>query len=448
MKALILKQALSLMPFFPLFSQADSAFWTVTSRYQIQQAVETYTFDSSEDLYTYSATRTISSGITPTATPVSTSIYADNVVETTILFYTPGAVAESDLEPISFATGSTRTYYEFLMPIVYTAPATCSSNFAYTTTSDIYIPSGVKDQLRPTSIETGKPDFLYGATYVTETWYLTEGATPHETSADYIYENYIESCVTPDSFHYGDGSKYDDDDDDDYYDDAEDDDDDEYRGGYTYRTRRYCYAFCTPYKTLIIIIATILPTLFVLGFLESWLWFRRLMIGRSALRMGTISWVCMSLWVLCITRKQGARGTEDQKVLQEKWRNTPAGTKFKLWLKWGFRHTYPSEILGKFTPATTENDSEGGSATAAGPAPMQQQYGQVAPPPPVYMAQPGVASDPPQYYDVTKDGVSVTTQQVPPTSQEAWAQSGQPQQGPLPGHPSTTPTLPGPPNAP
>lgn len=446
MKALISQQATWFVPFFHLFAQAEGLFWTVTSRYEVQQAVETYTFGSYEEPVTYSTTRTISASVTPTATPLSTATYPNrrDDVETVMLFYSPGAVAESDLEPTYFRTATTTdatlTWTSFLMPIVYTAPATCSSDFTFTTSTDVYVPSEVQDQLKPTSIETGKSDSPYGTPYFTEIWYLTEGAAPHTTSLDYIYQYYIEYCTKPYSYNYRGGSKY--------YDDDDDDDDDGW--GYTYKT--YCYGYCTSFKTWIIIIATLIPTLFVFGFLESWFWFRRLMTGRSALRMGTVCWVCISFWVLCFTKKQGARSSEDQKMLQEHWKNTSNGTAFKLWLKWGFRHTYPKEILGQFTPATTDIDSQGGAGTGAGEAQMQQQYGQVAPPPPVYMAQSGVVSDHPQYYSATKDGVGVTTEQTHayghgtsaqssyPVQSQTLLQPGQPQQGSLPDQLSTTNT--------
>jgi hypothetical protein len=96
----------------------------------------------------------------------------------------------------------------------------------------------------------------------------------------------------------------------------------------------------------------VIPALFLLGFLESWFWFRRLMMGKSAMRFGTVSWVLISLWVLCFTRMQDARSTEDQKLLHEKWKNMKSGAAFKAWWKWGFRHAYPVEHLGQYSKQT------------------------------------------------------------------------------------------------
>lgn len=112
--------------------------------------------------------------------------------------------------------------------------------------------------------------------------------------------------------------------------------------------RRSVYG-CITLKNLIIILATVIPSLFLLGFVESYFWFRRLMHGQRALRVGTVCWVCISVWVLCFTRVSPSRGCgpEETDVLKMQWAVLSGGQRLKLWLKWGFRHKYPVELLGE-----------------------------------------------------------------------------------------------------
>ncbi|KAI4712266.1 hypothetical protein J4E89_002532 [Alternaria sp. Ai002NY15] len=157
--------------------------------------------------------------------------------------------------------------------------------------------------------------------------------------------------------------------------------------------------------TWIIIIACIIPGLFLLGFLESWFWFRRLMLGKSAMRFGTVCWILMSLWVLCFTRMQDRRSAEDQKMLAERWKNMGSGAAFKAWWKWGFRHRYPEELLGQFSKTTVGFVQPGQPlypTMAQTPGAAQPMVpGQVyyyGPPPPGWVMSPNGGFVPPQGY--------------------------------------------------
>lgn len=257
-----------------------------------------------------------------------------------------------------------------------------------TTTASVSIPTQVTAQISPSSTEAGTTTDSYGSVvYKYETWYLTAGAAPFHSSSDYYYEYYIASCSTPppsrstgSSSGSGSGrsSSYDDD----------------------------CYYYCGSYlRTYIIVIASVIPALFLLGFLESWFWFRRLMMGRSAMRFGTISWVLISLWILCFTRMQDRRSKEDQKLLAEKWKNMGSGAAFKAWWKWGFRHKYPEELLGQFSKTTVGIVPPGQLLhpeisqipAAGGPAAPGQVY-YYGPPPPGWVQGPNGAFVPPQGY--------------------------------------------------
>ncbi|KAF9697736.1 hypothetical protein EKO04_004161 [Ascochyta lentis] len=366
------------------YSSKTSLFWTATVRYQDWVSTSTYTRYSGEiTTYLDTYSRTIKPTVTPTATPTYTSTYSSRYDDVVIieLYYPENAVAESDFVPTSTwdvyasstATASTQTTYSttaYFMPVTMTAPSSCPTVFTVATQASItYIPSIVADQLKPTSTEVSTSTYR---SYIAEysSWYLTAGAAPFTSTDDYYYSYYIASCTPPPAQYTsgtrnsgGGGSS------------SGSDDDDSWTG---YRT---CYfGGCTSLKTWIIIIATVLPGIFLLGFLESWFWYTRLMKGKSALRCGTVCWVLLSLLVLCFTRMQDARSTEDRKLLQQKWKEMPAGQKFKNW-SWGFRRRYPVPLLGQYSGQTVGIVPEG---QPLHPAMAQAPPGQVfyyGPPP-------------------------------------------------------------------
>jgi hypothetical protein len=163
------------------------------------------------------------------------------------------------------------------------------------------------------------------------------------------------------------------------------------------------------------------------------------MMGKSAMRFGTVCWVLISLWVMCFTRMQDRRSVEDQKLLAEKWKNMGSGAAFKAWWKWGFRHRYPEELLGQFSmttvgivppgqplnpamaqaPGAFQPGAPGGGALQPVPgAPGQVYY--YGPPPPGWVQAPNGGFIPPQGYtypppqqvgyygDMAKDGTVVS----------------------------------------
>ncbi|TGZ82327.1 hypothetical protein EX30DRAFT_370981 [Ascodesmis nigricans] len=107
------------------------------------------------------------------------------------------------------------------------------------------------------------------------------------------------------------------------------------------------YGHRTKLKTFVIAICAIIGCLLLFGFVENYLWFRRMMIGKSALRLGTVSWVLISLWGICLIRKSRNRTPDQQKILRQRWNAMGGGEKWNLWWKWGFRWRYPEALLGK-----------------------------------------------------------------------------------------------------
>jgi len=389
--------------FEPSSTTPVSVFWTATTR-----LIDVYSLD----LYTYRGgsvttdsllrTRTIRSDVTPTASPTysstSTGSYESDV-EQVFLYYPTGAAAESDLVPdtrtaLTRTAAYTSTEYDYSMAVIMTAPSTCSSKFTITSVASVYVPSAARALVKPTSIETGRPESdRYGRVTMSETWHLSDGSAPYHTSLDHNYRYYIQSCRTPpipyrtrtasatatsrggtnDKESSSSGSRGD---------------------AKVPNCYWNSYGCIFPVMTIVIIVASIVGGLFLLGFLESWLWFRRLMLGRSAMRFGTICWILISLWVLCATRMQDRRTPEDRELLAAKWKEMKAGAKLKAWLKYGFRHRYPEEYLGQYSrmtvgivppgeplhPQMPTGMLPGGKATYSTPPSAPAPYSQGVPP--------------------------------------------------------------------
>ena len=387
-------------------------FWTATLRLQDWTSISTYTrYSGATATYREKSVRTIKPTVTPTATPTFTSTYSLRYEDVAVieLYYPENAVPESEFVPTSTygnydSTTSSDTMKpttysstQYFMPVTMTAPSSCSRPFTVATQASItYIPTIITDQLKPTSTDVSTSSYN---SFIIEyaNWYLPAGAAPFTSTNDFYYSYYIASCTPPPASSTGGtrsssggGSSSDE----------------------SWTDYNVCYfGGCTTLKTWIIIICTVLPGIFLLGFLESWFWYTRLMKGKSAVRCGTVCWVLLSLWVLCFIRMQDARSKEDQALLQQKWKDMPAGQKFKNW-SWGFKRRYPVPLLGQFSKQTVGIVPEG---QPLHPAMAQAPQGQVfyyGPPPP---GAPGYPM-PPQGYpkpvvyhaaDVPKGGVVV-----------------------------------------
>jgi hypothetical protein len=452
------------------YTSVGPAFWTVSSRYVESASYSPYTrYDGAVTTYTDTTYRTVKSTVTPTATPMSISTvarYYYEDVDTVYAFYPTGVIAETDLEPeydyyASTTSSTSSTAYTsiyFSMPVTMTAPASCPTPFTVTTSASVDVPSEVTHLVTPTSSEVGSSSTIdrYGDVYMTATWWLSEGAAPWTSTSDYYYNAYVASCSTPPASYTGSGSGG-------GSGSSGSNDADDSSGSSDRYCRYYSYYGCgTPLRTWIIIIATVIPGLFLLGFLESWFWFRRLMMGKSAMRFGTVCWILISLWLLCFTRMQDRRSPDDQKLLAEKWKNMKSSSAFKAWWKWGFRHRYPEEHLGQYSrqtvgivptgeplhPAMVQTPHGGPGVAVAGSLQPVSKPGQIyyyGPPPPGWVPGPDGYFVPPQGYqyppaqqagyygDLAKDTSVVSTSPVSTLGPQATVSSIYPQ-APQPVH--------------
>ena len=117
-----------------------------------------------------------------------------------------------------------------------------------------------------------------------------------------------------------------------------------------YSASTFCSALtgCVAKATWIIVVATLLPTMFVLGLVENYFWFRRLTLGRWTLRLGTVCWCLGSLWCVLLTHNVRARSKEDQVLLRQFWASLGWRARIWVWLRWGFQHRYPVEKIGSW----------------------------------------------------------------------------------------------------
>ncbi|KAK0672605.1 hypothetical protein QBC41DRAFT_216882 [Cercophora samala] len=113
----------------------------------------------------------------------------------------------------------------------------------------------------------------------------------------------------------------------------------------------YTYAGkCSTIELWKIIIAAVIPFIFLLGFAESFFWFRRLMLGKTCLRMGTVCWILISVVAILFTIIEKKRSPEHQAEFREQWKKMSVTTKIKLWGQFGFRQRYPVDWLGARKP--------------------------------------------------------------------------------------------------
>ncbi|KAL2018119.1 hypothetical protein VTK56DRAFT_1249 [Thermocarpiscus australiensis] len=328
-----------LVALFTQLQPALASFWTVTSYYVVTETTSTMF----GDLYTYTSTMTVKPTVTPTATPTSSRTSTDDYydVEVVSLYLPGGSVPESDLVPYTTDDYTAGAFTDYAVPVTYTAPSSCPTPFSVVTYTDVDIPYQVTEHISVVSTATSVRTVTSSNTEFTwYTMFVDRTAVPSSMlnpTSDFYYSYYILNCRNPTATgaaylgptytpHSGGGSS-----------DGSDDDDWE-----------VCAALtgCVAVATWVIVVATILPTIFVLGFVESYCWFRRMMLGKSALRLGTVCWCALSLWLVLLTRRQPARSPQDQALLKQYWATLGAGTRIKLWFKWGFRWKYPVELIG------------------------------------------------------------------------------------------------------
>ncbi|TGZ78309.1 hypothetical protein EX30DRAFT_343367 [Ascodesmis nigricans] len=327
------------VPYTTLTSSSFSAFRTFVAYDPIIRSLVPYT-TLTVDIYTYSVHFTATLASSPaSATPFSThtaTVYWDSYL-TWITYHfssedvpTPWVTIPSTTSKNDYLTST--VWYE---QTVLTAPSYCSSTaWTHTTSGEVEIPQEVHYQLTPITTITSTYTLRYKTTKLTSTYLtfvLTPSAVVHPPTTTTTTWPPTDPCrsPTPTSF----------------------------------SSRLPEPPF---HRNVAIGVCTAIALLLVLGFLENYYWFVRLMTGRWALRLGTVSWCLSTVVGVCLTRISRSRTPEQQRVLAQRWNEIPGTQKWRLWWMWGFRWKYPAEILGNMD----------------GPAPAVGVVYQ--PPPPMY----------------------------------------------------------------
>lgn len=311
-----------------------------------------------------------------------------------------------------------------------------------------------------TTISTYRDDYYEEAyEYTLITAYLSQNALTLSGDAvtdHYYYQYYVADCSDPnsdyDDYYWPTESETDPFPTDNGFGGGNDDDDDDQDAAAGRFGIEECTSLmsCGWLSTALIVIAAVLPAIFLLGFLESYFWFRRLMTGKSALRFGTVCWIFLLLPVLCLTKKTPARDADMQAAFKQTWKETSFGTALRLWFKYGFRHQYPTELLGEHPQykGFAGDMAEAQALASAFDAQQRMAYG----PPPAGGAS---VSQPPAVYYVPANagkGVAGPTQVAPMPPQQAAARQSHPRYpqqavyapAPPPAQPATNVSTPSP----
>ncbi|KAH1489935.1 hypothetical protein KXX42_000736 [Aspergillus fumigatus] len=371
-------------------SCAFAAPWIVTKVYEQDVYTEDYGYRTT--------TRTLIDEITPTASPMPaalstathvTSDSYDDAVTVVQVLYPSGAGIESTYKYYNYQDSNIITQY--FVDMVLTAPTSCSSQWTVTTAVPVYVPNAIEDALLATSMSTSysvddrQP--FQPTTYTRALAFIDPTQLPasslNRLSNSYqhtIYREYGCYDSSADS-----GSSYS------YYDGSD---------GGSWLYDRYYYGVISPLGILLACILGWFGVWLIVGLIESWFQFQRLMRGWQARRGFPISWCMLAPIVSCLLLlfcRKGfqARTFEEAQVLQEKWQHMVFWRKVGLWLRWGFGFSYPpmlgpapvkvgrpskrpvaatAPLLGVFPPRSVMSDvhsdsgSNRGDSAASGPA--------------------------------------------------------------------------------
>lgn len=341
---------------------ATSAAWVIPTYVVRETSTLTvgtfvYTDISSTFIDKFTETNIVTLSITTApagATPITTTTSTDFFDDLTILNV---ELAAADL-PTPLPTAPSEKLitdgveHIYIQKETFSNPASCSNAkpWSYSSRVTVYVPSEATYQLKPTS-ESTRTFTGYGSGYIdvphetTIYHFLTPGTVPTPSYDDDDGVAETDACNVPFEARYN-------------YSDEHDDDDYSVRPKSTsgssdssstwdeWLSERKRYK--GKMKTWILIIIILLPCIFVLGFVESYFWFTKLMKGRSALRGGTVLWVFISLWAACLIRSENAGADQDWREKAEAtWNARGPGEKLKLWLMYGFRWSYPVAVMGQ-----------------------------------------------------------------------------------------------------
>jgi hypothetical protein len=252
---------------------AAASQWTVTSYYVAKETTSVWT--EYDETYTDTMTFALQKSYKPdedAATSTSTYSYTYNDLEIIEVYVDPAKIDEDEIVTTTtdyeYSSDAPITYY--VQNVVYTAPSSCPTAFTVTTVTTLNIPTEVVDGISFESLSTSVYTYMDGdrQTYINK--FVPDSLVPNttiNTATDYVYSYFIADCRNPTATgdaYYGPG-----------YWDGDGDDDDDFDSSDYYDSVWGYYSL----RTYVIVVATVIPGIFLLGFLENYLWFRSMMRG-------------------------------------------------------------------------------------------------------------------------------------------------------------------------
>lgn len=345
---------------FYFSSLARAAPWIVTRYYE----PEVYSDDG------YTITPTVTTDIvevTPTAssmpaalsTTTVTRTYFDDIITVVQVLLPSGAPVATDNGLYNDNDYITTNYY---VDLVYTAPTGCSSHWTTTTAVSLYVPSEIQGFVQPTSTSISYSVDNYKPFQPTTITQAIAWIDPTQLPASSL--SFLRNLYAPVTILYVAGCPYDIDSfDGDDTNDGTSSDSGSSGSGTSYNTGSYSgdassddgdknwiyddyWYGISPLAVILIVILSWFGLWFIIGLMESWFQFQRLMTGWQARRGLPLSWAMLapvlSCFLLCFSHKgYRARTAEEAAELQKKWTEMGGREKFALWLRWGFRWKYP-----------------------------------------------------------------------------------------------------------
>ncbi|PYH44088.1 uncharacterized protein BP01DRAFT_280391, partial [Aspergillus saccharolyticus JOP 1030-1] len=329
-----------------LSSFVSAAPWIVTAYYQETVYTEsgyytTYTTTSIDQITpTATSLPPALSTITSVATENTYGSYDDEVVTVIQQLYPSGV--GSDFYDAYYDQEDEADSTQFVVNLTYTAPTGCSSQWTTTTTAEIFPPARVQSLLPLTAVSTSlsvdSSQPFQPTTYTIDVVYVDPTQIPSSSlsllSAEYLPTGLYTGagCTYTGSASGGYDSNG-------YYNEWDDDD-------YNWFTDPSYFGGLSPLGLTLAVSLGWIGLFLILGFVEAWVRFRRLMTGWQTRRGLPVCWSLLvlpfTLLLLCWFRKgYRARSQADGEVLQKRWKAMGFGTKLKLFFVWGFRFKYP-----------------------------------------------------------------------------------------------------------
>lgn len=229
----------------------------------------------------------------------------------------------------------------YVVNLTYSAPTGCSTQWTTTAAATVSPPSAVGDLLPRTAVSTSlsvdSSEPFSPTTYTYDYVWVDPTQIPRSSLGCLSDEFYPSTLYEGSGCHYkGNGCYY----------------TGNYDGYYGYGGPWYndAYGFgISPLAIMLICILGWVGLFFILGIIEAWVRFRRLMTGWQTRRGLPVCWAFMvlpiTLLFLCCFRKgYRARNAADAAFLQQKWNDMSFWKKLRLFFVWGFRYRYPSML--------------------------------------------------------------------------------------------------------